>query len=430
MIWHIVRLFYNLLIIIALPFIFLKLWFKGLRLPIYRQRWLERIGILPFPPLDNLVWVHAVSVGEAISTIPLIKKLMQQYPDMDLLITTTTPTGSERVQAAFRDLLGKKIFHCFMPYDFPFAYPFFFSRVKPKALVVMETEIWPNLLQACAKRNIPVTIANGRLSPLSARRYAWLGSIMREMVKPIKQVAAQSALDAKRFCALGFSNDGVVNTGNIKFDFDLPPYLLKDGESLRAQLGKHRKVWIAASTHDGEESAILKIYQALKKQHKDLLLLLVPRHPDRFEKVGQLCQDNGLNVIKRSEKQSLNDDIDVFLGDTMGEMMLFYAASDIAFVGGSLVPIGGHNLLEPAALGLPVLSGNHLFNFVEISEKLANDKGLIIVNNVKTLEDEVALLLNNPAKRQEIGQYAKSVVEANKGALTKLMTLLQKVICK
>ncbi len=411
-----------------LPLIFLKLWLKGFKLPIYRQRWLERIGVVPFPPLDNLVWVHAVSVGEAISAVPLVKKMLTRYPEISILLTTTTPTGSERVQAAFKDILGKRVYHCFMPYDFPFAYPLFFSRVKPKALVVMETEIWPNLLGACDKRNIPITIANGRLSPLSAKRYAWLGKIMRKMVQPIKQVAAQSELDATRFRDLGFVQKGVMNTGNIKFDFELPNYLQRDGQELKKQLGDNRLVWIAASTHEGEEALILEVYKNLKKQCDNLLLLLVPRHPDRFNKVANLCHEKKLNTIRRSAKQAVTSEIDVFLGDTMGEMMLFYAASDIVFVGGSLEPIGGHNLLEPAALGLPIITGHHLFNFIEISDKLMDAKGLLIIDNQQDLENNLLTLIQNPEQRQTMGGKAVAVVEDNKGALDRLMGLLDKYI--
>jgi len=428
MFWHVTRLFYSLLIVMLLPLIFLKLWVKGFKLPIYRQRWLERIGVVPFPPLDNLVWVHAVSVGEAISAVPLVKKMLERYPDISILLTTTTPTGSERVQAAFKDMLGHRVYHCFMPYDFPFAYPLFFSRVKPKALIIMETEIWPNLLSACDKRNIPITIANGRLSPLSAKRYAWLGSVMHKMVQPIKQVAAQSELDAQRFRNLGFVEKGVMNTGNIKFDFELPSYLQKDGQELKSQLGENRLVWIAASTHEGEEAFILEAYKNLKKQCDDLLLLLVPRHPDRFNKVANLCHDSGLSIIRRSSKQAATNEVDVFLGDTMGEMMLFYAASDIVFVGGSLEPIGGHNLLEPAALGLPITTGHYLFNFIEISEKLMDAQGLRIVNNQQDLENNLLALIMNKELRQSMGAKAIAVVEDNKGALDRLLGLLDKYI--
>ncbi|MGE4349462.1 MAG: lipid IV(A) 3-deoxy-D-manno-octulosonic acid transferase [Candidatus Berkiella sp.] len=425
MAWHCFRWLYSLLITLLLPFIFLRLWLRGFSLPAYRLRWAERLGFVPFPPMDNLIWVHAVSVGEVISAIPLIKGLLLQHPTASLLVTTTTPTGSERVQVAFKDILGKRIYHCYLPYDFPFAFNNFFSRLKTKLLIVMETELWPNLLHNCYRRNIPVVIINGRLSPVSVKRYRWLGTMMKEMSRPIQKVAAQSEIDKKRFISLGFDAHKVSNTGNIKFDFELPAYLPQEGEKLRHLLGQERFVWIAASTHEGEESAVLKVYQALKTQFPKVLLFLVPRHPDRFEKVASLCEDAGLHIKRRSKKQMPEPNTDVYLGDTMGELPLFYAASDLAFVGGSLQPIGGHNLLEPAALGLPVLTGPHLFNFVEISQKLVIAGGTVIVQDALALEQQLKILIADTHKRQELGQNAKAVVQNNKGALEKVLTLLK-----
>lgn len=426
--WALFRWLYNLIILALLPFVFLRLWIRGFKLPAYRQRWGERLGFAPFPPLENILWVHAVSVGEVISAVPLVKALLKQYPNLPLLVTTTTPTGSERAQVAFKDLLGKRVYHCYLPYDFPFAYGLFFARIKPKFLVVMETELWPNLLHACQQRQIPMMIVNGRLSPLSAKRYAWLGKIMKGMISPIKQVAAQSALDAQRFKDLGFSQKKVINTGNIKFDFELPSYLEQEGEKLKAQFGQDRLVWIAASTHEGEEAAVLKIYQALKPQVKNLLLVLVPRHPDRFERVVTLCEEYQFKTSRRSKKEAVLPETDVYLGDTMGEMLLLYAASDVAFVGGSLQPIGGHNLLEPAALGLPVLTGPYLFNFLEISDKLQKAGGALIVENAKALQTALEKLFQNPQQRQVLGKNAKNVVLNNKGALERVLNLVSEEV--
>lgn len=428
MAWHCFRWLYSFLITLLLPFIFLRLWLRGFSLAAYRLRWAERLGFVPFPPMDNLIWLHAVSVGEVISAIPLIKGLLLKHPTASLLVTTTTPTGSERVQVAFKDILGKRIYHCYLPYDFPFAFHNFFSRLKPKLLIVMETELWPNLLHNCYRRHIPVVIINGRLSPLSVKRYRWLGSLMKEMSRPIQQVATQSEMDKERFISLGFDPQTVTNTGNIKFDFELPAYLLQEGEKLRHQLGQERFVWIAASTHEGEEIAVLKVYQALKAEFPQLLLFLVPRHPDRFEKVASLCEDAGLRIKRRSKKQMPESETDVYLGDTMGELLLFYAASDMAFVGGSLQPIGGHNLLEPAALGLPVLTGSYLSNFVEISQKLVTAGGTIVVQDALELEQQLKRLIADTHKRQLLGQNAKQVVQNNKGALEKVLALLKQKI--
>lgn len=424
MVWRYLQWLYSAIFTLLLPWVFFRLWVRSLRFPAYRHRWLERLGHVPLPPLDEVLWVHAVSVGEAVSTVPLIHRFRKAYPNTPILITTTTPTGSERVQAAFKDMLGKQIYHCYLPYDLPWTLHAFFQRIKPKLLVLMETELWPNLLQACHQRQLPVLIANARLSPLSARRYGWLGSFIPWMCRPIRVVAAQSTIDAKRFENLGMRKSQIVETGNIKFDLQLPPYLFEAGNELRQELGQERLVWIAASTHEGEESIMLNVYQALKSQFPNLLLFLVPRHPDRFNKVANLCTDRGFEIAKRSQKQPCTSKTDVFLGDTMGEMPLFYAASDVAFVGGSFVSVGGHNLLEPAALGLPVLSGPQLFNFVAISEMLLDAKGVTVVQDENALKESLVKLLGNSELRKAQGQCAKLVVEQNRGALDKLVKLV------
>ncbi|MBN9286601.1 MAG: 3-deoxy-D-manno-octulosonic acid transferase [Gammaproteobacteria bacterium 39-13] len=424
MVWRYVRWFYSVAFTCLLPWVFFRLWVRSLRLPAYRRRWLERLGQIPLPPIENVLWVHAVSVGETVAAIPLIHRIRAQYPQTPILMTTTTPTGSERVQAAFKDMLGKQIYHCYLPYDLPWALRAFFKRVKPKLLVLMETELWPNLLHACYQKQLPVLIANARLSPISARRYGWLGRLMKAMLRPVCAVAAQSAIDAKRFNHLGVDQKKIWETGNIKFDLHLPSYLQEAGLELRQELGKSRIVWIAASTHEGEETIMLNVYQALKERFKDLLLFLVPRHPDRFNKVASLCTERGFNIIRRSQKQSVGKEVDIFLGDSMGEMPLFYAASDIAFVGGSFVPVGGHNLLEPAALGLPVLTGPQLFNFVAISEMLVAAKGATIVQDEDALKANLIQLFENHDMRQMQGQKAKVVVEENRGALDRLLKLI------
>lgn len=422
--WQCLRWFYSVMFTCLLPYVFLRLWVRSLKLPAYRRRWAERLGLVPLPPLENVLWIHAVSVGEAISTVPLIHRIRSTYPDTPILITTTTPTGSERVQAAFKDMLGKQIYHCYMPYDLPWALHIFFQRIKPRLLILMETELWPNLLQACYERELPVIIANGRLSPISARRYRWLGPFMRAMIKPIQAVAAQSTIDAERFRALGINAQTIWETGNIKFDLELPPYLQEAGIELRQDLGAERLVWIAASTHEGEETIALNVYATLKKQFPQLLLVLVPRHPDRFNKVAHLCTERGFQLVRRSQRQPCTLQTDIFLGDTMGELPLFYAASDVAFVGGSLVPVGGHNLLEPAALGLPLLSGPQLFNFAAISEMLLAAKGIIIVPDEAALRDRLAHLLSDSTLRKQHGQFAKMVVEKNRGAIDRLLGLI------
>lgn len=420
----VVRWVYTLLLVALLPWVFVRLWVRGLKLNAYRERWLERLGVVPLPPLEKVIWVHAVSVGESLAAIPLIRRLQSQYAT-PILITTMTPTGSERIQAAFKDQLGQQIFHCYCPYDYPFAIHRFFTRIKPQLCILMETELWPNLLHACEMKQIPVIIANARLSPKSLRRYGWLGRLMRDLFfRSVRAVAAQSHLDADRYEKLGCPPSKISETGNIKFDLQLPPYLQEAGLELRSELGQDRLIWIAASTHDTEESLVLNVYQKLKAAFPQLLLVLVPRHPDRFNKVAHLCEDRGFATVRRSQKIACTSSTDIFLGDTMGEMPLFYAASDIAFVGGSFVPVGGHNLLEPAALGLPLLTGPQLFNFVFISELLVAAEGAQIVQSEAELAEALQALLMNGALRKTQGQNAKRVVEQNKGALDKLMRLI------
>lgn len=425
--YSLMRYIYTTVLWILLPWVFIRLWVRGLSFEPYRDRWAERLGKVPFPPLSKVIWVHAVSVGETMAAIPLIKRL-QSVTNDPILMTTTTPTGSERVQAAFKDQLGKQIFHCYLPYDYPFALSRFFSRVKPKLGILMETELWPNLLKACELRDIPLVIANARLSPTSFKRYGWLGGLMKSMFKPIHAIAAQSPLDKKRFNHLGFPAAHIWETGNIKFDVQFPAYLQEAGHELRADLGKERAVFIAASTHELEEAIMLNAYAALKKAFPQLLLMLVPRHPDRFHKVAKLCEDRGFNVVRRSQKTPCAPETDVFLGDSMGEMPLYYAASDVVFVGGSLVPVGGHNLLEPAALGLPIISGPQTFNFNLVTELLKAEDGVIIVPNEAVLVQALADLLNDPKRRLMQGASAKKVVAQNKGALDKLMALIQQTL--
>lgn len=421
------RTLYSILFALMLPVIFLRLIMKSVKSPAYRYRWQERLGCSKIH-LKNSIWVHAVSVGEAISAVPFIKGLQKSYPHLPIVITTMTPTGSERVKAAFEKELNQTIFHVYVPYDIPFAVRNFLKRMSPNILILMETEIWPNLITECRKQQIPMLIANARLSPQSLKHYKAGRMVVRPLMDKVTFIAAQSQMDAKRFIEIGAQPEKVKNMGNVKFDISWPDDILEKGKLLRTQLGEARKVWIAASTHEGEEEIILSVYQKLKPQFPGLLLLLVPRHPPRFEKVAGLCEAKGLITVKRTAGNACLPETDVFLGDTMGEMGIFYAASDIAFVGGSFTPIGGHNLLEPAALGLPILTGPHLHNFVYISEVLLAAKGAILVENEETLVNMLSGLLRDPKLCQALGDKALAVVKENKGALNRLLTLVNEMV--
>jgi len=359
------------------------------------------------------VWVHAVSVGEAQAAQPLIKRLLGEPRALPVTVTTTTPTGSTRV----RELFGDQAFHVYFPFDLPWAVDGFLDRVRPRLLIMVETEIWPNLLAHCAARGIPTLLANGRLSERSARGYARLGGFARETFGAIGAVAAQSEADARRFVDLGAPADGVRVTGSMKFDIAIRGSVKEQAEVMRREWGTGRPVWVAASTHEGEEEAVLAAHRQVRAVLPDALLVLVPRHPERFERAAQLVRRAGLAMVRRTERVPVKADTAVFLGDTMGELPVFFGAADVAFVGGSLADIGGHNVLEPAAFGVPVLFGPHMHNFAAISTMLLEAEAAVQVRDAAALGDVVARLLGDASERARLGENGRRVVEANRGAL-------------
>ncbi len=415
------RLLYNLLTYLIVPLALLRLYWRGYQDPEHRHRWRERLGyVAPLP--SGCLWIHAVSVGEARAALPLIRALRARYPDYPLLVTTTTLTGSRQV----REALGAHVHHVYVPYDLPGAVQRFLQQTQPRIAIIMETELWPNLLRQSAHAKIPILLANARLSERSARNYSrMVGTLTASMLQDISLIAAQTDADAERFRTLGASGVKVEVVGNIKYDLTLPGDLFEQGQTLRQEfLGKSRPVWIAASTHAGEDEQLLDALAQVRKNQPDVLFLLVPRHPERFNKVATLCQQRGFKVARRSEQRPCSLDIAIFLGDSMGELLLFYAASDLAFVGGSLVAKGGHNVLEPALLGLPVLFGNHMFNFSEIGQRLLAAKAAWQVKDSAELAATVGRLLANPELCQHIGKRGQAVVECHRGALN---TLLKRV---
>lgn len=415
------RYLYTFVLYCILPFLFLRLWWRSRHNVAYRERWLERLGIVSKQSLEQSIWLHAVSLGEVIAATPLIKALLLAYPTIPIVVTTTTPTGSAQVKAQFQD----QVVQLYLPFDLPALLNRFLNHTKPKLGIIMETELWPNLLHACRMQKIPLLLANARLSPASAKGYNRVKSFVSEMLNSFSRVAAQSSLDGERFLQLGLMPEKLTLTGNVKFDLQLAPTLNEEALALRAQLGKERIIWIAASTHEGEENIILEAYRKLKIMHSALLLILVPRHADRFNKVANLCTEQGFKIARRSLKEIPMSETDIYLVDNFGEMMLHYAASNMAFVGGSLVPIGGHNLLEPAALALPLLSGPHLHNFTTISELLLKSNALIIVHDAPELIAAVNLLITNPHQANTMGAEALSVVDENRGAVERHMALVK-----
>ena len=419
------RLLYTLLLHLALPLIALRLALRARKAPAYARRINERfsLGLPTMKP--GGIWVHAVSVGESIAAAPMIRALQAHYPDLPITVTCMTPTGSERIQALF----GASVQHCYLSYDLPWAAARFLDRVQPRLAVVMETELWPNHIHQCAKRGIPVALANARLSERSARGYARFGKLTAPMLGELSLIAVQTQTEAQRFLDLGARPGCVEVTGSIKFDLKIDAELLQRADALRQQWqATTRPVWIAASTHAGEDEIVLAAHRQLLKTRPDALLILVPRHPERFNSVHELCISERLTTRRRSTAEAVQASDQVLLGDTMGELLFLYALADIAFVGGSLVANGGHNLLEPAALGKPVLSGPHLFNFLEIAAQLRDAGALSEVENAMQLADKVAALLNEPSEMQRMSQAGLSVLKANQGALEGLLEGLQRLL--
>lgn len=412
------RYLYSFLFYLALPFVFLRLLWRSRRLPAYRKRFKERLGFYSVK-FDRCLWVHAVSVGETIAAVPLINALKQRYPHLPVVVTTMTPTGAARVNAVF----GDSVTHAYLPYDIPGPVSRFLKTFHPVVAIIMETELWPNLLAICKKRHIPVCLANARLSKKSALAYHRIAWLSKGMLNNIDVIAAHGQRDAERFIQLGAPISNVVVTGNIKFDLELPQDLMRRAMKLTELLGKDRFVWVAASTHEGEEEIILAAHQQLRERVPHALLILVPRHPDRFNAVAKLCEQQ-FNTVRRSQDQICTQDTAVYLGDTMGEMLLMYAVSDVAFVGGSLIKRGGHNILEPAALAKPIITGPSLFNFAEMSEQFVNANALCKVTDASSLAAQLITFSEQSIERISTGARAKCVMDANRGALGKQLALI------
>jgi 3-deoxy-D-manno-octulosonic-acid transferase len=419
------RILYTLLLHLAAPLVLLRLWWKGRRQPAYRQRIAERFGGVGAARPGVAVWVHAVSVGETLAAVPFIEALIARHGEGRVWVTTTTPTGSERVAAAF----GARVRHSYAPYDLPWAVALFLHRVRPQRVVVMETELWPNLFRGCARRGIPLLIANGRLSDRSFRRYRLLRGFFGDVLQQVSVVAAQSSQDAERFVALGADASRVQAIGNIKLDVDPPPAQLDAGQVLRRRLGRTRPVWIAASTHEGEEATAMLAHAQVLKRFGDAVLILVPRHPQRFAELWKWLTTSGLRMVPRS---ALHDDgqpgdlrdVQVLFGDSMGEMFRYLGAADVAFVGGSLAKVGGHNVLEPAGLGLPVLFGPHMSNFQAARTLLLDAGAAREIVDADSLAAAVIELFTDPARRAAMGTAGQAAIAANRGALQRLLALV------
>ncbi len=417
------RIFYNLAIYLVQIPLAIYYVFRGLGNLAYRDRIGQRFG-LGYPRIDGCIWIHAVSVGEVQAAAPLVRALARKFTGSALLITTVTPTGAARVEALF----GDTVTHCYIPFELPVAVNRFFEAVKPTLALIMETEIWPNLYRGCGTRNVPLVLVSARISPRSVASYKKFLPLFRETLSHGVVIAAQSDADAERFRSLGANPVRTWVTGNIKFDDELRPGIADEGSKLRATLFGDRPIWIAASTHDQEEQPILKAHRELQKTYPDLLLVIVPRHPPRFKLVVDLVKTKGFRCVSRTDNQPCDESTEVFIVNTMGELPLFYAASDIAFVGGSLTQVGGHNLLEPAALAMPIISGPYVFNSQDTADMFVKHGACRIVKNSEELVPAVSELLDDRDEAARKGEQGRQIIERNRGALKRLLELLEPLI--
>jgi len=408
------------------PLAFAQVLWRGLR---ERGYWLglgERFGfgadIAAGSAPARSIWVHAVSLGEMSAAAPLISALLERHPDTRMVLTTATPAGRARAAALFAGAADIR----YLPYDTPGAVRRFLARIRPSVAVIMETELWPNLLAHCARRGVPVVLASARLTARSVSRYRRLGRLFSGVFTANVSVAAQSADDAARFLEIGADAARVRVVGNVKFDVRVDAQLIEQGRRLRRSFGAERCAWVAGSTHAGEDEAVLSAHAQLLQKKPRALLLLAPRHRDRFESVAAMLERSGLRFERRSSSgASLSAQTQVLLVDTLGELTMMYAAADVAFVGGSLVPVGGHNLLEPAALGVPVLTGPFQDNNREIAKLLAARGAAAVVADAAQLADALERLFADAAQRRRMGEAGILIVAANRGSVAALVELIE-----
>ncbi|MEJ3602305.1 lipid IV(A) 3-deoxy-D-manno-octulosonic acid transferase [Vibrio vulnificus] len=411
-----VRWLYTLLLALAAPLLLFGLYRSKPNKPKFGKRWKEHFGITPKLDGQNQpLWIHAVSVGESLAAIALIKAIKEKTPNQVIVVTTTTSTGAEQIAK-----LGNLVEHRYMPIDFAFAVRGFLKAINPAKMLIIETELWPNTLAAVHKANIPIIVVNARLSEKSQQNYAKVQPLFNLIHPCLSKVLCQSQADANRFAKLGIPTNKLSVTGSIKFDIHISDEIKHQGAELRTLLGQQRPVWIAASTHRGEDEQVLDAHRQVLETHPNALLILVPRHPERFDSVFELCQTQGFETVRRTQANTIADSTQVYLGDTMGEMLVLLGAADVCFMGGSLIgdKVGGHNVLEPAALGVPVIIGPSYYNFKEITSTLHQVNGIAIVESVQ-LGRHVLQLLTDKALQINTAQAALRVVQKNQGTLAR-----------
>ena len=416
------RYFYTTIIYFLLPFILLRLLLVSFKYSSYRKKWYERFGFISWKKSSKrVVWIHAVSVGEVNAARPIVDFLLKEYNHLQIIFTTVTPTGAITVEHKF----GKNASHFYLPYDIPYCVKRFIKTINPCMLITMETEIWPNLYQTCHGLGVPILLVNARLSQKSMRGYKLFPDLIASTIKLVDKIAAQTKLDADRFTLLGAENKDVLVVGNLKFDIDIPQSIKEEAEPLRHDFSVNRSIWMAASTNEGEEEIILDAHKKVLSVYSNAILILAPRHPERADKVFTMCKKMGFFTTRRTDHESFTEKHDVFLLDTLGELQLYYAASEIAFIGGSLVDTGGQNMLEPAALNLPLITGPYTYNFLEVRKLLIENKALIQVSNYLELSEKVIELIGDANLRHNLGERAKDVVLANRGSSERTIDIIK-----
>ena len=420
------RILYSLLLILLTPIVLVYLSLRGVRDRAYLGRWGERFGFIQPAEATGGIVLHAASVGEFNAASPLVKELLKAYPDLPLTVTTLTPTGSERVKREF----GDRVFHVYIPLDLPGAVTRFLGRLRPRLLIIMETEIWPNLYLAAHSRKIPIVIANARLSDTSVRQYHRFPGLIRDALQPVTWVGAQSGQDAGRMVQCGTMPGNTEITGNLKFDLQVSASLREQGEALRSGWGRSRPVLVAGSTHEADESVIIPAFIELLENIPDTLLILVPRHPERFHRAAQSARSAGLSVGLYSESEIHTPQTQCLIIDAMGKLMTYYACADAAFVGGTMGEQGGHNALEPAALGKPVIVGPNTVNAKEIVEELIGSGAALRINDQQEFHNEATRVLSDGLLRDQMGQAGLALIEKNKGALDLTLEAISQQISK
>jgi 3-deoxy-D-manno-octulosonic-acid transferase len=415
------RLFYSLLLYFLLPGVLLRLWWKGRHLPGYRRHWKERLA-WNLPSRQVSVWLHAVSVGEVRAAQSLIQALLDRHPDKPLLVTVTTPAGRQTVQQLF----GDRVDCYYLPYDLPGAVRRFLSAFNPILAIVMEVELWPNLYAALATRGVPLYLVNARLSQRSLRGYQRLGGLMPHTLRHVRHIAAQTETDKARFSQLGVKPEKISVTGNLKFDAQLPADFDSRVEQMRQSLAGHQPVWLAASTHAGEESLLLRTHTALLQRYPQALLILAPRHSERTAAIAQQCAAEGLSFRLLSESASEQQEQNVLLIDRLGVLVYCYGVADAAFVGGSLIDKGGHNPVEALLAGTPVISGPHVENFVDFYAQLQAVGAAFIVNGGTGLSMRLLDWLNDRRLRDQAVAAGQAVVRENRGALDRVLRIIDR----